>query len=102
MSVRNYAPELLEIFKIGSQKPFHFDCKTEKKALALRARLYYLRLEMRKENFWLLPVAEAVILKVNGSILMACPPDSDILEDLKRALEKQKGELENDRLSKKK
>lgn len=89
MTVRGYSPALLDIFKLASEKEFIFDCKTEKKALALRARLHYLRREMRKEKHWLTPVADSVIISVNGSNLIAHPPDNDLTTELETALKEQ-------------
>lgn len=87
MPVKNYSPELLKVFEAGSKKPFEFDCKTPSKAKALRWRLHHLRREMRKEHHWLTPVAEGVILTIRDSFLIASPPDMEIEEELKKALE---------------
>lgn len=87
--VRSFSPTLLNIFKLGSQKEFTFDCKTEKKALALRARLNYLRRRLRDEKHWMLPVAEAVTLSIRGTFLIARPPDSEIENELQKALKEQ-------------
>lgn len=94
MPVKNYSPELLKVFEAGSKKPFSFDCKTEKKAKALRWRLHALRREMRKERHWLTPVAESVILSIHGTSLVASPPDLEIEEDLRKALESERIEGE--------
>lgn len=98
MSVKNYNPKLLDIFKLASQKEFVFDCKFKKKAIALRARLHALRREMRKENHWLTPVAEAVVISIKGTKLIAHPPDSELEERL--AVELKKQGLKEDILSK--
>lgn len=94
MPVTNYSPELLQLFELGSQKPFRFDCKTNKKAHAFRWRLHSLRREMRKENHWLAPVAEAVVISIEpdaktGTIICAHPPDESILGELQQALKEQ-------------
>ena len=89
MSVKNYAPELLDVFKLGQKKEFVFDCKTNKDAHRLRARLNALRREMRKENHWLTPVAEAVVFSIRGTNLVAHPPDNDLTKDLAVALKEQ-------------
>lgn len=88
-SVRSFSPTLLNIFKLGNQQEFKFDCKTEKKALALRARLNYLRRRLRDEQHWMLPVAEAVTLSIRGTYLIARPPDSEIEAELNKALKEQ-------------
>lgn len=89
MRVKNYAPELLDIFKLGSQKEFRFDCKTKRKANALRARLHACRRRMREEKHWLLPAAEATVISLDGSTLIAHPPDSDLKQALAEALKEQ-------------
>lgn len=94
MPVTNYSPELLQLFELGSQKPFRFDCKTNKKAHAFRWRLHSLRREMRKEGHWLAPVAEAVVISIEpdaktGTIICAHPPDESILSELQQALKEQ-------------
>jgi hypothetical protein len=89
MSVKNYSPKLLDIFKFANQKEFHFDAGSEKKAIALRARLHALRREMRKEKHWLLPIAEGVVVSVSGTFLIARPPDNEITNALTDALLKQ-------------
>lgn len=86
MPVKNFSPTLLKIFEVGSKKPFEFDCKTEKGAKALRWRLHALRREMRKEKHWLVPVAESVIISVQGTKVVASPPDLLIEEELETAL----------------
>ena len=80
MPVKNFSPELLKVFEAGSKKAFEFDCQTEKDAFRLRWRLNALRREMRKERHWLTPVAEAVVISVKGTKLIARPPDTDIAE----------------------
>lgn len=89
MSVKNYSPSLLDIFKLGSQQEFVFDCKTVKKAIALRHRLHALRREMRKEEHWLTPTAEAVVISLRGSTIVAHPPDMDLENELALELKKQ-------------
>ena len=91
MSVKNYSPRLLDIFKVASQREFIFDCGTVKKAIALRHRLHALRREMRIEQHWLTPAAEAVVISIKkgSSILIAHPPDNDLEEELKIALKAQ-------------
>lgn len=84
--VRSFSPTLLNIFKLGHEKEFTFDCKTEKKALALRARLNYLRRRLRDEKHWMLPIAEAVTISLRGTVLVARPPDSEIEKELNKAL----------------
>src|SRR5882672_2138804 len=86
MPVKNYSPALLEVFKVGSEKPFEFDCKTKKAAFALQWRLHGLRREMRKEKHWLTPVAESVVISIIGTKIRAAPPDSAIEDELKKAL----------------
>ena len=86
MPVKNFSPELLKVFEAGSKKAFEFDCQTEKDAFRLRWRLNALRREMRKERHWLTPVAEAVVISVKGTKLIARPPDTDIAEALTEAL----------------
>jgi len=89
MSVKSYAPALLDIFKLASEKEFTFNCKTNKAALALRARLHALRRDMRKENHWLVPVAEKVKISVRNGLIIARPADNEIVQDLEEALLKQ-------------
>lgn len=92
MSVKNYSPRLLDIFKVACQREFKFDCKTPKKAIALRHRLHELRREMRKENHWLTPQAEAVVISIrkeNPSLLIAHPPDNELEQELETALKAQ-------------
>lgn len=86
MSVKNYSPKLLDIYKLACTKTFRFDCKTEKKARALRARLHALRREMRKEKHWMTPTAESVVISIDGKFLIAHPPDNDLDEALENAL----------------
>lgn len=86
MSVKSYAPALLDIFKLASEKEFVFNCKTNKAALALRARLHALRRDMRKEQHWLTPVAENVKISVRDSKIIARPADNEIVQDLEAAL----------------
>jgi hypothetical protein len=89
MTVKNFSPELLNIFKVGSQKDFQFDCGSEKAAQALRARLHNLRREMRKERHWLTSVAEGVVISIprdKPTFIIAHPPDNDITPDLRKAL----------------
>jgi hypothetical protein len=87
--VRSFSPTLLNIFKLGHEKEFAFDCGTEKKALALRARLNYLRRRLREEQHWMVPIADAVTLSIRGSVLVAHPPDSEIEAALSKALKEQ-------------
>lgn len=89
MSVKNYSPRLLDIYKLASEKEFIFNCKTKRKALALRHRLHALRREMRKENHWLTPVAEMVVIKIRGTNIIAQPPDKELDETLELELKKQ-------------
>jgi hypothetical protein len=93
MPVKNYSPELLKVFEIGSQKEFTFDCKSEKQAHAFRWRLHCLRREMRKEKHWLLPVAETVVLSIQGSHLIAHPPDYKIVPALRETIKEHGGEV---------
>lgn len=89
MSVKNYSPRLLEIFRLASEKEFIFDCKTIKSAMALRHRLHALRREMRKEKHWMVPAAEAVVISLKGTVLIAHPPDNQIDDELAKALKEQ-------------
>lgn len=90
MSVKNYSPYLLDIFRLVSEKgEFKFECKDHKAAKALQARLYALRRAMRAENFWLLPVAEACNISVSDNLLTAHRPDQSIEEQLAKALKEQ-------------
>lgn len=89
MSVKNYSPRLLGIFELASTKEFVFDCKTIKAAIALRHRLHALRREMRKEKHWLTPAAEAVVISLKGTVLVAHPPDNQIDDELEKELKKQ-------------
>lgn len=89
MSVKNFSPRLLDIYKLASQKEFVFNCKTKKAATALRVRLHALRREMRKEKHWLTPVAEAVVISIRGNLLIAHPPDNQLEEELSEELKKQ-------------
>jgi hypothetical protein len=90
MSVKNFSPLLLDIFKHVSQKgEFTFECESEKKAHQLQYRLHALRREMRKEKHWLLPVAEACEISIRGNILTAKKPDLALEEALAKALREQ-------------
>lgn len=89
MSVKNYSSRLLDIFKLASEKEFVFDCKTVKAANALRHRLHALRREMRAEKHWMVPAAEAVVISLKGTILIAHPPDNQIDAELAIELKKQ-------------
>lgn len=98
MPVASYAPELLQIYELASQKPFRFDCGNNKKAHAFRWRLHSLRRAMREENHWLLPIAESVIISIEpdaktGTVVCAHPPDQTTLSDLQKALKEQGAEL---------
>jgi len=89
MSLKSYAPVLFDVYKLGSEKEFVFNCKSEKAAQALRHRLHALRREMRKENHWLVPVAERVKLSIRGNLLVAHPADSELVPELEEALLRQ-------------
>lgn len=91
MSVKNYSPHLLDIFKLVSEKgEFKFDCKTKKAALALRARLHGLRRSMREEKHWLLPIAEACTISIiNEGVIHAHRPDQHLETALQAALQEQ-------------
>jgi len=89
MSVKHFSPHFLDIYRLGSEKEFIFDCGTEKAAMYMRWRLHNLRREMRKENHWLTPVAETVVISISGTSIIAHPRDSDIEEKLKKALKEQ-------------
>lgn len=97
VAVKNYSPTLLKVFEAGSKPPyFRFECESEKAAKTLQWRLHNLRREMRKERHWLLPVAEGVVITAKGNLLIARPPDMDVEEQLKRALEQQAPEVMKD------
>ncbi len=64
MVVKNYAPELLELFRIASQQEVIIPLDSEAKARRLRFRMHNLRKEMRKEQHPLLPLAELSQLTV--------------------------------------
>lgn len=90
MSVRNFSPYLLDIFRLVSEKgEFRLECKDKKEALALRARIYLLRRRMREEKHWLLPSAEACAVSVEGSTLIAHRPDQPLEDKLAKALKEQ-------------
>ena len=89
MSVKNYSPRLLDIYKLASEKEFRFDCGSHKAAMHLRWRLHALRREMRKEDHWLTPVAEGVVISIEESLIIAHPRDSEIEERLEKALKEQ-------------
>ncbi len=91
MSVKNFSPHLLDVFKLVSEKgEFKFKCKDSKAAKALRARLYTLRQEMRKEKHWLLPAAEACEISIIlECVLWAHKPDVKIESELAMALMEQ-------------
>lgn len=101
MVVKNFSPELLKIYEIASQREFVFDCKSHKKALALRWRLHSLRRDMRKEKHWLTNIAEGVVISVRDTLLIARPPDFDIKSELQDALKEQSAGLniESDKLA---
>jgi hypothetical protein len=91
MSVKNYSPHLLDIYKLVSEKgEFRFPCGTRNGALALRARLHGLRRAMREEKHWLLSVAEACQISIlPDGVLWAHRPDSKIEDALAKALKEQ-------------
>lgn len=91
MSVKNFSPHLLDIFKLVSEKgEFKFECKTRNGALALRARLHGLRKAMRLENHWLLPIAEACTISIiDESVIHAHRPDAELEDALQKALKEQ-------------
>lgn len=89
MSVKNYSPRLVDIFKLAAEKEFRFDCKTEKKARALRARLHALRRAMRAENYWMQAAADRVVISIDGKFLVAHPPDVELEDELTKALREQ-------------
>jgi len=91
MSVKNFSPYLLDIFKCVSEKgEFKFECKSNKAALALKARLYGLRKAMREEKHWLLPIAEACSISItNGKTIYAHRPDAELESALEKALKEQ-------------
>lgn len=93
MPVANYSPELLQIFELGSQKEFIFDCGSAKRAHALRWRLHSLRREMRKELHPLTEIAEGVVISIRDGAIVAHPPDDSILPDLRKALAEQGADL---------
>src|SRR6185436_15295357 len=91
MSLKNYSPNLLDIFKhVGEKGEFTFKCKDKKAAYALRARLHGLRRAMREEKHWLTPVAEACHVSViNEHVLWAHRPDQKIEGEIAKALKEQ-------------
>jgi len=89
MSVKHFSPTFLDIYRLGSEKEFIFDCGSEKAAYYMRWQLHKLRREMRKENHWLTPVAETVTISLSGTSIIAHPRDSNIEEKLMKALKEQ-------------
>lgn len=87
--VKNYSPRLLDIYKFASVSVFTFNCGSEKKARALRHRLHALRRAMRRENHWLTPAAEGVIISQKGNEIIAHPPDNELESELEKALKAQ-------------
>ncbi len=90
MPVSSYAPELLELFRLASQKTVVLKLKDERAAMAFRFRCHNLRKEMRKEGHELTNLANGVVFRVRksddeGGVLIASPADDEFLPELRKA-----------------
>ena len=90
MPVSSYAAQLLELFRVASQRRIELKLPTEKAAFALRFRLHNLRKAMHKENHELKHIADGVMFRVReteggGGLLIAAPADDEFLPELHAA-----------------
>ena len=100
MAVRNYAPELLALFKQAATRTIRIELSSHSQAVSYRHRLHNLRKAMRQEQHPLLPIAEGVMFSIEevmegGSLtgnnpemktfLIARPADTGLVEALKKS-----------------
>lgn len=89
MSVKNYAPELIELFRVATQQEVVIELTTKSAAHRLRFRMHNLRADMRKEHHPLLALAELSQLSVTGEgnswQLTIFPADSDFVGAIRAA-----------------
>lgn len=91
MPVSNYAPEMLELYKLAARDSIVLKFETQESASRFRGRMNKLRQAMRKESHPLCPIAEKVQFKLSRSIveeawlITACPQDVDFLPNLHAA-----------------
>ena len=91
MPVRNYAPELLELFRRGAAEPVRIKLDDYAQAVTYRHRLHNLRKTMRTENHHLLAIAEGVMLTIEGDkgtspvFLVAKPADTGLVAALRQS-----------------
>jgi hypothetical protein len=89
MPTANYAAELFEIFRKGAVERFEIELDDKSAAFALRYRLNKLRADMRKEQHYMLDVAEGVsfvIKKPNENVLVVMPADMNYLRNIRSAI----------------
>lgn len=89
MPVKNYAPEMLELFRKASRKECRVELESMKAAEYLRFRLHNLRKAMRQEHHHLLSLAESVQISIerqgSKTELVARPADTAFVDALHAA-----------------
>ena len=90
MAVKNYAPELIQLFITASQEEVRIRLDSKREAHRLRFRFHNLRRDMEREKHSLLPIAQRVQLRIenepDGSAILSCAPaDGDFLDQLRAA-----------------
>lgn len=86
MPTTNYAAELFDIFRKASRERFELVLSDANAAMSLRYRLNKLRVEMRKEQHFMLEVAESVSLiieKPRPNVLICTPADLSYLKTIR-------------------
>lgn len=74
MKVDNFAPEMIEAFRVAAQRSFSIILPTRAQAIYVRHRFYRLRQAMRREKHPMLSVAEGIVIRdpvpvpVNGQM----------------------------------
>ncbi len=89
MTTANFAPELLELVKVASEKPVNVKLDTKAQVTNLRHRFHKMRKDMRAENHPLLLAAEQVETKLvetqESFILRFQPVDNTFKQALAEA-----------------
>lgn len=89
MPTANYAAELFEIFKRAARETYEITLPDKREAFSLRYRLNKLRSEMRKEQHYMLEIAEGVnfiIRKPLENVLICQPADQGYLKAIRDAI----------------
>lgn len=89
MPTANYAPELFDIFRKAAGERFELVLLSSNQAMSLRYRLNKLRTEMRKEQHYMLEVAESVsfiIEKARPNVLICGPADVSYIDVIRQTI----------------